>query len=283
MKIERVYFIPVRGLIATRRKFGLVVGALIASFIAPATAGAALRLWQKLDETSGTLAADSSGNANNGTYTGGPTLGAPGVKGYSAYFAVDGQYVVTPASASLNAIGVSNADFTAAFWVKPNGGNGGWRPLLHKGSSSSQRGPGIWFNPGNNRLHFRVSTTANWNEGMDSVSNLPDGVWSHVAFVKAANKWRCYVNGNLDTELTLSGTTTGNTGPLYVGDDPWYPGSKTWIDDVRLYDVALTVAEIKSLYGTVGYWKLDETTGTAAADSSNAGNAGTYTNGPLLN
>jgi hypothetical protein len=256
--------------------------ALLVALVTSSAAGA-LTAWYKLDETSGTAAADSSGTANNATYAGAPTLGATGQHRYCTYFAGDGQYVVAPASASLNALGVSNADFSVAFWVMPNGQTGGWRPLLHKGSTDNERGPGIWLNPGSNRIHFHVGTTANWNEGNDSVADIPNGTWTHVACVKAGNQWRCYVNGVLDTTVTLTANTTGNNGPLYIGDDPWYTGSKCSFDDVRIYNAALSDSEIKNLYGVVGYWKLDETSGTTAADSTNAGNAGTYTNGPLIN
>ena len=233
--------------------------------------GASLTAWLTFDETTGTTAADSSGNANNGTYTGGPTLGTAAPNNLGAYFPSDGKCVIAPASSTLNALGVSNADFSVAFWVKPAAATGGWRPLLHKGSVDTERGPGVWLNPGSNRVHFRVSTTSNWNEGTDSVADLPTGAWSHIACVKAGNKWRCYVNGVLDTELTLSAGTTGNNGPLYVGDDPWYGGSNAYMDDVRLYSGALTDTEIKYLYGFVGNWKFAEGSGPTAADSSGLG------------
>jgi hypothetical protein len=154
--------------------------------------------------------------------------------------------------------------------------------MLHKGSADSERGPGIWLNPANNRIHFKISTTANWNEGTDSVAALPDGAWSHVAFVKAGNKWRCYINGALDTEFTLAGTTTGNNGSLYVGDDPWYSGCPSTMDDVRVFSGALTIPEVMALYGVVGHWRFDETSGTTASDSTSAGNHGTHVNGPVI-
>jgi Concanavalin A-like lectin/glucanases superfamily len=255
----------------------LALGAAVL-FTTSAT-GATSTVWLTLDETSGTLAADSSGNANNGTYTGGPTLGATAPRNLGAYFPSDGIFVTAPASGTLNALGVSNADFSVAFWVKPNGMTGGWRPLLHKGSVDTERGPGLWLNPGSNRVHFRISTTANWNEGTDSVADLPTGAWSHVACVKAGNKWRCYVNGVLDTEFTLSAGTTGNNGPLYVGDDPWFGGSNAYIDDVRLYSGALTDTEVKYLYGFVGHWKFAEGSGATAADSTALANTATLSGG----
>ena len=265
--------------LGNRTNLGLIAVALLFT----AESWAAPVVIYTLNETSGTVAADSSGAANPGTYTGNPTLGAAAVRLTGIYVAADAQFVYAPASATLNSLGAANADFTVAFWVRPNGMTGGWRVLLHKGASSSERGPGIWLNPGNNRIHFRVSTTANYNEGTDSATNLPDNAWSHVACVKAANKWRCYVNGVLDTEFTLSGTTVGNNSPLYVGDDPWYSGCQAWFDDVRVYDTALSEAQIKSLVGIGGRWKLDEASGTVAADASGIGNNGTHTNGPVVN
>ena len=155
--------------------------------------------------------------------------------------------MIAPASASLNALGVSNADFSVAFWVKPATATGGWRPLLHKGGADNERGPGMWLNQTGNRVHFSVSTTANWNEGTDSVAALLTNAWSHIACVKAGNKWRCYINGVLDTEFTLSGGTTGNNGPLYLGDDPWYGGSNVYMDEVQIYNRALCPTEIQRI------------------------------------
>ena len=254
-----------------------VIGAMV--LVAGSASGAPMAVWFQLDETTGATAVDSSGSGNNGTYVGNPTLGAAAPFKFGVHFPVDNSYVMAPASSSLNAIGASNADFSVAFWVRPTAANGGWRPLLHKGNADFDRGPGIWLNPGSNRIHFRVPTTANNNEGTDSVTDLPAGVWSHVACVKAGNKWRVYVNGLLDTEFTLSGSTTGNNGPLYIGDDPWYGGSSSYMDDVRLYSGALSAAEIGYLYGFVGHWKFAEGSGTTAADNSSLANAATLSGG----
>src|SRR5207244_2137492 len=54
------------------------------------------------------------------------------------------------------------------------------------------------------------------------------------------------------------------------------------IDEVRVYNRALTNAEIVALHGLVGHWKLTETSGTAATDSTLNVNNGTYLNGVSL-
>ena len=84
----------------------------------------------KLDETSGTTAADSSGIGNHGTYSGSPTLGVAAAVDLGTHFPSNGTMLIAPASASLNSLGVSNADFCVAFWVKPSTATGDWRPLI---------------------------------------------------------------------------------------------------------------------------------------------------------
>ncbi len=238
-----------------------------------------LVLHWKLDETSGTTAADSSGLGNAGTYTNGPTLGVSARRNLGTQFSTGSQYAFAPATSSLNAIGVNNADFTVAFWVKPGAPNGGWRPLFHKGSANMERGPGIWLQPSINRIHYTISTTASSNETNDSVASLTSGEWSHVLIRKEGSAYRCYINGQLDSTRSLAGSTSGNSGPLYVGDDPWYAGSGCAFDDVRIYNYALTIAEIADVYGFVGHWTFDEGTGTTVADSSGAGHDAAFKTG----
>ena len=60
------------------------------------------------------------------------------------------------------------------------------------------------------------------------------------------------------------GTRTGST--------EYWSGA---LRDVRVYTRKLCPAEIAELYGLVGHWKLDETSGTTAADSSGLGRNGT--------
>jgi hypothetical protein len=80
----------------------------------------------RLDESSGTTAADSKGS-NAGTYTNGPTLGQAGalpdtINNRAASFDGVNDYVTVPYAAALN-----TAQFTLEFWSKPTGGAGTWR------------------------------------------------------------------------------------------------------------------------------------------------------------
>jgi hypothetical protein len=54
---------------------------------------------------------------------------------------------------------------------------------------------------------------------------------------------RLYVDGVLDTQVALAGSSVDNAGPIWLGHDAWYPGVDAVLDDVRLYDRALTGGE----------------------------------------
>src|SRR4029077_9498345 len=99
--------------------------------------------------------------------------------------------------------------------------------------------------------------------------------WHHfaVTFDDAADSLKLYIDGALaaTTSTTSSVTWTGLGTKTRVGS---HGNASTAydlrgaIDDVRVYDKALSQAEIIDLFGLVGRWKLDETSGTTAADSS---------------
>jgi hypothetical protein len=95
-----------------------------------------------------------------------------------------------------------------------------------------------------------------------------------------------YLDGVQVAQGTLAAqTTTGNSLPVGIGHNG---GQNYWrgkLDDVRIWNVVRTAAQISSSYqaelgsapaGLVGNWKLDEGAGPTAADS-----AGTAQNATL--
>ena len=73
-------------------------------------------LYWRFEETSGTSAADSSGNGKTGTYVSSPTLGATGLisDGVAVGLNGSGQYVYGPASETTT----STTQFSAEAWFK---------------------------------------------------------------------------------------------------------------------------------------------------------------------
>jgi hypothetical protein len=105
--------------------------------------------------------------------------------------------------------------------------------------------------------------------------------WYHAAATYDGTTIRLYVNGQeKGSEKVLLNTAalTSTIGRL-DREGSYFDGI---IDDVRIYNRALSDEQVKALYqsgavteGLVGWWKLDEPEGTAAADSSGSGNKGT--------
>lgn len=113
-------------------------------------------------------------------------------------------------------------------------------------------------------------------------------VWTHLAGTVfdtgSGTVSYIYVNGALVRTCTSTSRVGSASGAFYIGSrsgGELFPGK---IDDLRIYNRTLSGAEVNLLAtegnGPVGYWKLDENTGTTANDSSALDNSATLTNTP---
>jgi len=109
--------------------------------------------------------------------------------------------------------------------------------------------------------------------------------WYHVVYTYDKITHRIYINGKEDN--TKADTTGGLSfsGTLAIGGSAPYPANRVFdglIDEVRVYNRALSVEEIRYHYnkgGPVAHWKLDEGNGTTTYDATNNNNDGTLGNG----
>lgn len=192
-------------------------------------------------ETSGTTAADSSGNGMTATLRGnaGWQANALDLGGSNAY-------------ASLpTGIGSGVGDFTVSTWVKWYGGNM-WQRIFDFGTGT---GLYMYLTPysGINTLRFGIKTPATGNIEKDvDAPTLPVGVWKHVAITKRGNTATLYMDGaqvaqNTSVAGSLSelGASTQNwIGRSQFSSDPYLDGL---VSDFRIYSRALSSAEIASL------------------------------------
>jgi len=201
----------------------------------------------KLDDGTGSTAVDSSGNGHDGTLYNGPTWNSSGQ--VDGALSLDGSddYVRIPNASELE-VGDDDADFTVTWWMKlKSPAAGSYRAVLHKAAAYGQRTFFVYMPKTDDRLLANISTTQSWQEGVASVSTIPVDEWAHVTYLKAGGTLRLYVNGALDAEQTLVGTSISNTGPIYLADDPWHGATHCELDDVRIYDRALSDDEITGL------------------------------------
>jgi len=134
--------------------------------------------------------------------------------------------------------------FTIDAWVKTVGNNEN-QIIISKGQSSWRLG----IEGQSNKIFFSCN-------GLSGTSYLPgstsliDGIWYHVAGVydQLEQKMYIYLDGFLDNEANSLGTINPNTYDIWIGGDPEQPEPGYWwegyIDNVRLYNHALSVSEI---------------------------------------
>ena len=86
----------------------------------------------------------------------------------------------------------------------------------------------------------------------ESVSTLSLSTWYHIAFIKSGNNWLLYINGSLDNSVVNSGTVSASTDNLTIGKFSagayFFQGN---IDEVSIFDYALTSAEALTIGGTI--------------------------------
>jgi large repetitive protein len=234
-----------RALVAAAATLGIA-----ATGVSPAQAAAEDHLvaHYALDETSGTLAADSSGNGRDAQIAGGATLtGGEGIR-------LDGadDHVKLPNNILA---GITSITVSTEVLVRPEQGTPYFIYGLGNPATSSS-GTGYLFSTGN--AYRTAITTGNWSgeQNTSSGANLSRGVWKTITYTldDATNTATLYLDGvqvARNTGVTVTpaqiggGTTTANyIGRSNYAADKYLSGS---VRDFRIYDVALSATEVAAL------------------------------------
>jgi len=190
------------------------------------------------DENAGAVVSDISGNGNTGTISG-ATWTPTGKYGSALNFNGSNSLVVVKSSASLN---LSNT-MTLSAWAYPTAAQSGWRTIvqkqvdayfLHAGSNSALRpaGGGTF----NGKVSFATSPSV-----------IPVNSWTHLAVTYDGASVRLFVNGLLVATKAQTGVIETNGNGVRIGGNvPYGEYFKGLIDEVRVYNRALTAVEIKT-------------------------------------
>ena len=197
--------------------------------------------WWQLNEGSGTVAIDSSGNGNNGTIYGATYVA--GQYGYALSFNGVNNYVTVPASPSLTSF---TNGITVNVWLKITTFSG--EAISMWGSGASGFGlysNGNWYF-GNGASWFSVSAGI-----------LSDGAWHAYSVVwnSTGQTLTSYRDGAQIAQLTsVSGLVLNSpfNNILCLGDDNRYtppasPFSGT-MDQLQIYNSPLSLAQIQAYY-----------------------------------
>ncbi|MBN1516497.1 cadherin-like domain-containing protein [Candidatus Sumerlaeota bacterium] len=185
-------------------------------------------------------ALDSSGNALNGTVSGGTSY-VTGVSGQAISLdGVDG-YVTLPA-------GVADSyDITIAAWVNWDGGSI-WQRIFDFGNDTSEY---MFLTPISSGSTLRFGIKDGGVEEQLNAAQFTTGIWHHVAVTLDGDTGVLYVDGVPQVTNTVTMNPIDFTPVVnYIGKSQWAdPYLSGAIDEVRIYNYALTAAEIADLYG----------------------------------
>ena len=204
----------------------------------------------KLDETSGTTVADTTGNVPNLAIVGSPAFAVAGVDGTAIAFGGSSQvFENNKTSAPFHGIGA----VTVSGWVKAST-NAAVNLLIkvYRGTSSNfyltQQADGTL------RFYGNAGTTTDFVTTTDDAVDLAGGEFVHIAAsVDLTTEARAiYVNGtpvaSTDSGL-IAATTFDFAGAVIDFAIGGYDSVAPYVvDDVRVYDTALSGSEVLAIY-----------------------------------
>ncbi|MBN9889376.1 LamG domain-containing protein [Salipiger abyssi] len=261
--------------------------------------------WWRLDETSGTTAEDSSGYGNDGAMSG----GLSGAQSETAKVGTGlslsgGNYEIEiPNSTSLQPA----SEVTLSVWAKSDWSTGG-QVLIAKqvGTGSTDWRNSYTLLVSSPNLQGYAGHGGNM-QGISYDFSPETDRWYHFAYTysDSANTHKLFIDGVEVNSGSNSASLGYNTSPVTLGFDYedealtqnlYHFGGV--MDDVRIYNRALSPTEIAELYsggcpggspkyiqactsddtltnGLISHWKFDEETGSATAYDSMTGITGT--------
>ena len=268
----------------------------------------------KFDEGYGTIANDSTSNANNGTLTNSPTWQSEDmcISGKCLYLDGSNQHTSISDNTTLD----QTEELTISLWVKNQRDTGKHTHIVRKVSGVG--GYGIKQET-NDTISFFVywdSESPPYQFCNASTETLPINKWTHIsAAFKQNDSLKIYING-----IEKKSCSPSYTGPIGTSGTDLLLGYqgfqaennayfKGFIDEVKIYPYARTATQIKTDYasrgsvkgtsssfgsqdpnkslsqGLIGYWNMDETAANSCAgsvndscDSSGNNNDGAWSN-----
>lgn len=198
------------------------------------------------DEGTGSIAGDVSGRDNHGMVMGGAKW-TEGIIGGALHLDGTDDFVSIPNESMFDLTG----SVTVSAWIQVESFTKPWQSIVTKGDRA-------W------RLHRANETKcagfACSDLSRDQVGDLygkrdvDDGKWHHIAGVLDETKMSIFVDGALDASMNASTNISVNDYAVLIGANAQATGRlfHGLLDDVRIYDRALSVAELRALVNEGG-------------------------------
>jgi hypothetical protein len=226
---------------------------IVWSFTTIVSTGDEIIGWWEMDDAAGGTAADSSTYGNDGTLVGPPAWTDDAERGWCLDFSGDNNYVTIPNESDYDLTG----PMTVMAWMKDDYID--WRNFSTIIAKGRDNGGGWTLQKAGraNAMSFYVDVTGMPWDGIKAGVGIFDNQWHHVAGVYDGSNAYIYIDGGLDSNsVPCSGNMVTNDWPVYIGENSKTlldeaTNAREWnglIDDVRVYNYALTQTEINEIY-----------------------------------
>lgn len=144
---------------------------------------------------------------------------------------------------------IANSDeITIALWTKWTNTSSGWQRLFDFGNGTDQY---MFLTPSNNSNMRLALKNGGDEQQVTYKTKMPANSWQHITVTIGNGTARIYINGEIAAESNGITIKPSDIKPVrnYIGrsqfvNDPYYKG---YIDDVRIYNYALSKEEIKEV------------------------------------
>ncbi len=214
------------------------------------------RFQMHFDEALGaTQFADNSGNGNDGACSGDtcPSAGLKGRIGSAVEFDGYDDVVTVPDDPDLDL-----NEFTVGAWVMPTAFHDYLKMVVNKGNPS--KGYNYQLSLYDDKVSYKlqadncVTTYGDWSEG-----SLIQNTWNHVMMSFDGYELKLYLNGSFDGSVELPSYNQNeplchNNQPIRIGRAQNWSGFGGRIDEVTIYDHALTAREVRDIFQYQAKW-----------------------------
>jgi hypothetical protein len=180
---------------------------------------------------------DQKGYASDGIPTGNPTF-TGGKIGKALTLNGTSQYVDFTANPSQSPTGIS-----IAFWMAANPPPVGLESTIMSAIDQNNKSASFHINQSNKKIFSTLYDQAGAAE-----SSYTPGVWMHVLMTYNGNDNKLYINGVLVDTLTGVGNMSAYFTGLTIGYDNFVKKFFGSIDELYIYNRALSQAEVTQLY-----------------------------------
>ena len=163
---------------------------------------------------------------------------------------------------------------TLEAWVDPSTVNSAWRDVIYKGNDN------YWLEAASNRAVMPAAGATLGSSDVDTLGKaaLTANTWAFLTETYNGSTLALYVNGTQVSSLAHTGNIATSTDPLQIGGDSIYGQYfKGTIDKVRVYNGALTAAQIMTDMNTPITPPQAPAITSAAATTFTTGASGTFT------